>query len=243
MAKVIFGPYFTKKIKFPQHDSSNNGKGGSKPDDYNQMKVWYESVKRIKVNAIIFHNELSLKFTKKHETPKIKFSCWNKHTRPSYNDERFVAYRKMLRKHPEFDFVFMTDLYDVKFIQNPFELVEKNLDYDLFLGSENLSKFNSKWMVQKSREMKIPLIKNKYAPGSIAYNAGIIGGSRKILLLLLDEMVKYFKNIHPKYNANMPVYNLAVEKLSKDYKIFTGFPLHNRFRSKKVPPGVFIKHK
>lgn len=241
MANVVFGPYLTKRLKFHQHDSSNGGKGGAKPNDYNQMKNWYESVKKCNLNGVILHNECSPEFIKKFSTEKISFFNWEKKHRPSYNDERFYAYHEYLVCHPKVERVFFTDLFDVRFCANPFKLMEKNPEHDLFFGEELMSKSSSRWMVRKCREMKLQLITGGYHPGQVIYNAGIIGGKRKHILNLLIDMKSIFDKIHPRYNANMPVFNFAASRTPS--KIFSGPPLHNKFRSNKVPEGTYIKHK
>ena len=73
----IFTTYFTKNRNFSQHDCS---KGGCKPNNFQVMKKWYESVWRLQLNAVIFHNELSCGFMNKYETKNIKFvlvAIWN----------------------------------------------------------------------------------------------------------------------------------------------------------------------
>jgi hypothetical protein len=240
LADVIFGPYFTKNINYHQHDSSHKGRGGSKPNDYKQMQNWYESIQKFDLNAVIFHNEHSKRFIEKYSTDKISFQSWHKKHRPSYNDERIWTYREYLTTHPEIERVFMTDLYDVQFFGNPFELFE-NHSARIFAGEELLSKYSSRWMVRKCREMKTPLIQNKYAPGCKIYNAGIIGGYREDVLELLERMVKRFLKIPKKFNANMPVFNLCLQEMNT--KIFSGYPLHNKFRSQKYEDGIYIKHK
>ena len=241
MVDVIFGPYLTKRIKYHQHDSSNGGKGGAKPDDYNQMKNWYESIKKFNLNAVVVHNENSQAFVEKYTTDKIVFFNWDKKHRPSYNDERFYAYHEYIVRHPKIQRVFFTDLYDVRFFGNPFKLMDLKPDCGLFFGEEAMSKSSSKWMVRKCREMKLQLIKGSYSPGQIIYNAGIIGGHREHILKFLVDMEAVFKNIHPRFNANMPVFNLCADRTAS--KIFSGHPLHNKFRSNKVPEGIYIKHK
>lgn len=242
MADIILAPYFTKNIEYHQHDSSNKGRGGSLPNDYNQMKNWYESVIKIDASACIFHNELSEEFIQKYQTDKIQFFKWTKEHRPSYNDERFYAYYEFLNRNPQIERIFCTDLYDVVFFQNPFRLMDKNPDYNFFSGSEKITSYSSKWMVRKCKEMKFPSSRAGFTPGNFLYNAGIVGGQRDCILRLFQSMIQKFNKINKKANANMPVYNYCLENLV-NVKIFTGFPLHNVFNSHQVLDGLYIKHK
>jgi hypothetical protein len=241
LADLIFSPYFTKDIKFHQHDSSNGGKGGSLPNDYEQMRGWYESVKRIGVDAVIIHNELSDEFIDRYQTDKIQFIRWEKQNRPSYNDERFYAYYEYITLHEDITRVICTDLYDVVFYQNPFDLMNKQPEYDVFAGSEHTGKWSAKWMINKCKEMKFPTSRQNFS-SPFMYNAGIMGGTRERMLQLFKCMIDCFSQIDKRFNANMPVYNHCLDQL-EFFKIFTGFPLHNVFNSNKVTNGLYIKHK
>jgi len=242
LVDVILAPYFTKNINFHQHDSSNRGKGGSLPNDYNQMKNWYESIVKLDINACIFHNELSEDFIAKYKKDNIIFQKWNKAHRPSYNDERFYAYLDFIDSHKNIDRIFCTDLYDVIFYKNPFQLMDTLKDYQILCGAEQITRYNSKWMTRKCKEMNYPVSRDGFSTSSFLYNAGIIGGKRENIRHLFKDMIGDFSKIDPKFNANMPVYNHCLEK-QKDINIFSGFPLHNIFNSNKVTEGLYIKHK
>lgn len=240
---LILAPYLTKELGFRQHDSSNNGTGGSRPNDYSQMRDWYESVKALDTHAIIVHNELSTCFTTTYTTPFITFFEWTKQHRPSYNDERFYCYYHILKHNPHVTRVFLTDLYDVTFLRNPFLLMDKHPEYDIFSGRETLHGDGARWMRDKCKEMRYPTSRKNFAAHHFLYNAGIIGGKRTPIMALLRIMLKDFDALNQKYNANMPVYNRCIETLEKTYQIFTGYPLHNAFRTYFSLPGTYIQHK
>jgi hypothetical protein len=189
------------------------------------------------MGGLIFHNECSPEFCSKYKN--VKFVKWEKKNRLSYNDERFYMYLEYL-KNSDLDYVMCTDLYDVEFYGNVLDFMSRS-SYDLFLGSEKMSKSSSKWMVRKCREMDLKLIKEKYAPGTTIYNAGIIGGKKDKVIELFEIMVDRFSTIDEKFNANMPVFNWAVERMNAN--ILTGSPLHNRFRTERNPDKDYIKHK
>ena len=235
MNEIIMAPYFTRRIGFSQHDSS----GGAKPNDFNLIKSWYETVWKLSVNAVIFHNELSNEFIKKYTTKYISFVRYDKVHRPSYNDERFYCYRDYLERNKNINRIICTDLFDVKFLKNPFELF--SMGYDLYVGSEEKSHPSSygwKWVNKKLKEQKL----KQLSKDDTMFNAGICGGDRKKFIKLLDMMIEIFEETPSRFNANMPVYNDCLRRL-KSWKIFTGFPLHNIFESNKVLKGVYIKHK
>jgi len=243
---VIFTTYLTKKLGFSQHDSSNNRKGGSKPDDFKLMKNWYESIIKIlnkNTHAVIFHNECSPLFTKQYETPFLKFEKWEKQHRPSYNDERFYCFLEYLTTNLNIDNAFWVDMFDVVFYDNPFQIIKD--DYQIYCGSEQRSKpgsFNWKWVNRKmQREGKLPPLGKE----DTIYNAGCCGGHRSKVISLLKYMTTILDTKPKKFNLNMPIFNHSLRELkqTRGWKVFTGYPLHNVFESNVVKTGTFIKHK
>jgi len=247
VVNVIFTSYFTKKLGFSQHDSSHGGKGGSQPDDYKLMKNWYETTCKVlspHTHAVIFHNECSEKFCQKYSNEFLTFVRWEKEHRPSYNDERFYAFREYLTLHPEITNAISTDMFDVQILRNPFDLFFHQPDYDIYCGSEKKNvagSFGRKWVNNKMKKYKLGAIPNEDG----VYNAGICGGNRDLLIRFYDIMVDLFKKISPKENANMAVFNKALRMVKETggWRVFTGHPLHNVFESNKVQPDTYIKHK
>ncbi len=227
----IFTTYLTKNLDFSQHDCSGN----AKPNNYKLMSGWYNSVKKFDLNGVVFHNELSEDFIKKYTTDQIKFEKYTKVHRPSYNDERFYCYKSYLLNNPEVKRVIFTDMFDVQFFGNPFKVFSE--EYDLYLGSETRKAHASKWLTMKMKQVGLkPLNKSM-----VIYNAGIIGGERGPILEFLDGMIELLNKVPTNINANSPVYVHYTNRIYKG-RIFTGHPLHNKFRSNK-PGGAFIKHK
>ena len=75
------------------------------------------------------------------------------------------------------------------------------------------------------------------------YNAGVIGGSRGLLLEFLNHVTNVLDKTPSSLNCNMPVVNLVVHKYF-DNRLFTGFPFTSRFyKRQKSPRGVYIIHK
>lgn len=238
--------YLTKRIGFSQHDSSHGGKGGSNPDDYKLIKNWYESVLRVldrDTHAVIFHNECSEWFCKKHSTEFLSFVRWDKNHRPSYNDERFYAFREYLTINDQYKRAISTDMFDVQIFRNPFLLMDKMHGFALFCGSEKNNvphSYGRKWVNNKMRRCKLGVLSND----DIVYNAGICGGSRKNLLSFYETMISHFNRIPNGENANMAVFNRSIRDMKTfAWDVFTGHPLHNIFESKKATPETYIKHK
>ncbi len=225
---LIFSSYFTSK-KCPQRKRKL-----FQSDSYGLIKGWYESIVKLDLKGIIFHDSLSGEFVREYENRNVSFEKWELGAR-STNDERFICYRDFIFAHEGIDNFFFTDLFDVIFYKNPFDLLSD--DYDIYVGSEH--RYNTKWMW------------NAYtrAYGQFYYrdkkllNAGIIGGTRKNICLLLDKMVEDFISIRPHVNANMAALNKNTYDLFDEERICTGFPLHSRFKGNQRKGNFYIKHK
>jgi len=231
---IIMAPFFTKKTIFSQHDSTLGQCG---KDNFKVISRFYESVIKQNLKCVIFHNECSDEFVNKYQTNNIKFIYSDQQHRPSYNDERFYCYLDYLEKNTLIDNVFCTDIFDVEFYQNPFKILEKKTD--LYVGSESKKK-SLKWLNIKFDQCKFP----RLSPKEDYYNAGIVGGSREKIIEFLKVMILQFNNIDKNINSNMPVFILSVKKMQKQgWKIFTGYPLHNEFKTNKNKELAYIKHK
>lgn len=234
---VIFGPNFTKDLKVYQRNCTL----GKKLTDWQKMENWYNSVKNLNLNAVIFHNELSDTFIEKYQTSKIIFENWKEQNRLSYNDERFFAFLNYLKNNPQIKRVFCTDIYDIIFYKNPFELMDLNPDYKIFSGSQVYNSSTKVWMGFKYLEINQKSFLNTCIVNNSFFNAGIIGGYRENIIYLFEDMIMEFEKIDKKLNSNMAVYNVCLSKIKE--KIFYGYPLHNIFMSNVAEKGVYIKHK
>ena len=141
MNGVILTSYFTKKKHPNQYWDTDvvgrNADGFVGNNDFNYIKKWYESLVRLKLSGVVFHDNLSNHFTNKYANKYIKFqrvedSQW------SNNDYRFYCWRDYLQGK-DYDWVFHNDVADVVVIQNPVKLLEDNPEYTFFACRDNCS--------------------------------------------------------------------------------------------------------
>jgi len=233
---VIMTTYFCKK-KDPQRIKY------ASCNDINYIKVWYDSIKKLDLNGIIFHDGLDNEFIKKYKTDKINFIYINSSDyNLSLNDLRFLVYLEYLEKNKNIKNVFMTDGNDVTVKMNPFE----KLDFkNIYAGSEKNP--GLKWVNIKvevyNKNNKLNFDRNKI---KLLYNAGILGGNRENILIFLEKMKEKFLNIDDKYknsNLNMIVFNdIIYNEINIDIK--TGFPLHSVYKKyENKRDDVFFIHK
>jgi len=117
--KVVLSCYFTGKKDPIHHEHLRNETRNA--DDYRYMKPLYESCKKLNLHLIIFHDNLSSEFIKKHQTKKIIFRRVKLVSKMSINDERFIIYYEYLTKNP-YEVVFSSDISDVYLTKNPFHI-------------------------------------------------------------------------------------------------------------------------
>ncbi len=119
---VLFSCYFIKK------ENPQNGEIQGKAN-FEYIRNWYESVKKLNINAIIIHDGIDEQFIKEYETEKIYFRRFNPGNHPII-DERWIIFYIFI-KATNIQKAFFTDIGDVIVTKNPFHLVcdKKKLVY------------------------------------------------------------------------------------------------------------------
>ncbi len=239
---VIFTSYFT---------SENDPQRGKpkRPNQFSYLKDWYNSVVRLNMRAIVFHDGLNPQFQHKltQHYSGISFVHVPSLNDRSTNDARFYSYLNYLEQHPEIHSVILTDISDVQFQKDPFELMDLlgkwlyvGTDIDIFPTMHTMP-----WIHERLNNCfsHSPQLMEEIMDMDTVYNAGVIGGSRELMLSALTRIVGYLDISPPELNCNMPAVNAALHRHFFD-DIFTGYPLTSRFlRRQETPKGVYILHK
>ena len=242
---VVFTSYFTST-----EDSQR--KRHVKPNKFQYMKEWTLSLKKLGMEAVVFHDGLDAGFQHRLSQfySNISFEFVKSLRNRSTNDARFYAYLDYLQHHPNIDRVLLTDISDVRFQFNPFELMSLLGDW-LYIGTD-IDIFPSMKTMQWIHER----LRGCFGSYSVdhgdlsqlmeldtVYNAGTVGGSRDMVLTALWRIVEYLNLTPTQLNCNMPAVNYAVHKHFYE-KVFTAYPLNSRFlRRQASPKGVYIIHK
>ena len=227
LMNVVFSCYFCSR-KDPQR------KVTWKANSFDVIRTWYNSIHDLNMRGLIFHDKLSPEFVRRYETTKVSFVKCELGPR-SLNDERFYIYHNYLSKHPKWLSVFATDISDVVFFRNPFSLFldVAHRGHRIFSGSEpSIIHMHSRYR---------QVFGGRF-PYKTVLNAGVMGGNRADLLFLWQHMINYFDKLPVKINANMSVYNRVMREQFLG-KIFTGYPLHSKFKAFQSSGDFFIKHK
>lgn len=239
----IFTTYFTTMAD-PQR------KRGRNPNQFQYMRNWYQSVNHLGLRAVVFHDNLSPQFVQKLTNENVSFVKVSSLHNRSTNDARFYVYLSYLQTHPEVRRLFLTDVSDVVFQRDPFELVDLLGDW-LYVGTDinffpdlqsmpwmtsRLTQCFGRWSVEHGPVRRVLQLKT-------VFNAGVIGGSRSKMLAALLRITQTLDHTPHEHNCNMPAVNYAMHHYFNDV-IFTGFPLTSHFLQHQVnPKGVYIIHK
>ena len=241
---VVLTSYFTSA-----RDSQRNVSVA--PDRFQYMSEWLLSVRALGLRAVVFHDGMAARF--QHRLSRLHPSLGLRRVRSlagrSTNDARFFAYLAFLHARPEIRHVLLTDVADVRLQRSPFQLMALLGDW-LYVGTDTdffPSMRSMGWLRPRLEACLRP--SGLLAPLSqlldldSVYNAGVIGGSRHVVLTALTLITHYLAATPPTRNCNMPVVNFALHRHLYE-RIFTGFPLTSRFlRQQTLPRGVYIVHK
>lgn len=225
---------------------------------YEYVRPWLESVRRQGLSALVLHDNLDARLILELQTPRIRFRTVPTSGLMELADERWIFYLSVLLNRPisihdapyhvlqpmtapvKFRYVLFTDCHDVYFVNNPFKLMFGN--YKLFIGNEG-SSWNS-WMYSASSRCGIGAFDT-----NVTWNAGIVGGDHAEVLRLVRKMVILLLFQHSRYNryqsrlCDMPALNMIISSMYKRGDVFTGWPLHSRFKYYEKTSTVFIRHK
>ena len=242
---VILTSYFTS-----QEDCQRNK--SVSPNRVRYMLDWLVSVRDQGLTAVVFHDQLDSGFCQRvmQYHPGVSFVQVSPPLNRTTNDARFYAYLNYLYTQPDLTRVLLTDISDVRFLRNPFDLMRLLGDW-LYIGTDidifpNMG--SQRWITEHlegcfgTHALHHGPLRPLMSQDTV-YNAGVIGGSRHIMLALLEHVVQYLDTTAPSLNCNMPAVNYVVHRYFHR-QVYTGFPLTSRFLSfQSSPKGVYIIHK
>ena len=237
----VMSTYFTS-VKNPQTSFTFLKNG------YRFVQQWFESIIRIGVRAVIFHDGLTedLQNRMKNLYSHVHFQKIDVGLKErSPNDYRFYLYHQYLSSHPEIQNIVFTDIRDVIFLNDPFEVMRVIGDY-IFMGVSRTFYENTwcngwvhqllKWCHSKDSE-------SKWVKLHPFYNAGVIGGTRHAMLNFMTKMIQYLDGTPHKHNCNMATITLVTHKHFYENS-FSGYPFQSAFKLNLTgPQGLAIKHK
>lgn len=244
MSNVIFSAYFTsvydknREIYIPK-------------DSYQYMSPIYNSVIKLKLNLIIFYDDLSSEFVNEHTTQKIKFVKidMKKFNNFEPHDIRFIVLNKFLKKH-NYENMFLTDLCDVFINKNPFNIFKNNSILCIQQDVDQTIKDNIWSRINFCRICKVNKIEDTILGPYVnnrLMNCGIIGGSKHVFIefirLMANKIIDLtnggYQGIKDMIVVNYVFYKYYNNKIT----VFTGDMLHSPFHKYIVSDKYYFSHK
>jgi hypothetical protein len=221
-------------------------------DDFEKVKEWYDSILKLKIKGIIFHNTFSDKTVEKYQNDFVSFVRVEYDTRFSPNVFRYLIYQEFLQRYSSnISNLFVTDISDVVVLQNPFiqPLFLENPSF-IFCGDEEKI-LENEWMMEHSSHLR------KSISGFKEYeelnsqrkllNCGIIGGN----ILMMKSLIESLAEIHRKYTISndtpftldMGAFNYIIHTKFSD-KVIHGRPVNTEFKKYETECGdCWFRHK
>lgn len=256
--EVVVTCYFTLKPD-PQTGFSRNSA------DFKYIQPWYDSLLKTGANGIILHDGLEAEFIARYQTPTIQFRCCEMGNYSIF-EERWLLYHLFLQQLPQLEKVFFTDSNDVFITQNPFPFITS--ETALYVGRDNANRIkDSGWL--EAERLKFLEESNYNLPKSYeyqwVYNAGVTGGSYRVMLFLTREMAKLIFKATSNHHKDMSLLNIVIHEhffpfLSKynweqqlvdpkndafasHSQLITGYPFNSGFKDFDFDSTAYFIHK
>jgi hypothetical protein len=220
-------------------------------DDYNLIQTWCESITKLELQGIIFHNNYSHAFCEKYSNKFIQFIKIDFDTAYKPNVFRYLIYDEFLKTQHNIKNIFVTDITDVVVIQNPFktEFFKTNTN-KIFCGDEPTI-LQNEWMQAHSEHLRLQITDylqfEKTFANEPLLNCGIIGGNIKIMQNLISQLAQIHKqyNFENKtaYTGDMGAFNYIM-RTKFNTQFLHGFPINTIFKKYETArTDCWFRHK
>mmetsp|Transcript_115053 Transcript_115053/g.321557 ORF Transcript_115053/g.321557 Transcript_115053/m.321557 type:complete len:325 (+) Transcript_115053:75-1049(+) len=232
-------------------------RGGYIKPDFGYFERFYRSILAIpggRAKAVILHDFLPENMTSRFTTADgsfsfVKVDISNVDHLLGLNDLRYQLYEEEVKKHPEWDTVFMTDSRDVVVLHNPCVLAERQPD-KVFVGSQQDSMKPRWWFNESFHAMGGKYLEwyEAQPDGKTKLSAGIMGGKRDLVLkglaqlnaALMDPELELRKKGHT-VAVNMAAFNYVFHG-DMEQNVVTGHPVHSKWNEWENRTDVYFWH-
>ncbi len=207
-------------------------------DAFDRIKDWYDSIVRLRLKGIVFHNTFSPKTVETYQNEQVTFVSvpFDKSLNP--NAFRYLVYQDFIAQHSDrITNLFVTDISDVVVLQNPFvQPLFLSRPEALFCGDE-LEVLDNEWMRNHSTHLRnsIPDFAEyeRQHRQQTLLNCGIIGGSVLVMKTLMDHLAHIHRSytVHnpTPYTLDMGAFNF-VARTAFAGRLLHGAPINTRFK-------------
>lgn len=202
------------------------------------IRPWWNSMHRVGLRGTILHDVLPEEFLAGQQSPLVDFVRVTPGVWPLYH-ERHRLIRDYLHEVDD-ELVLMTDVSDVAFRRNPFDVLREASGRRLGVGSESTLIGASRFMREEMQQQFGDVL---YADRTLL-NPGIFGGERKRVLALLTDVVAEAAAATVRCaGTDMSLFNKVLYDRYAPEEFLTGHPLHSRFRHWEFDTTAAVIHK
>ena len=220
-------------------------------DDYSIIQDWLNSISKLKLRGIVFHNNCSVATCERYQNEYITFIKIDHDVQFNPNVYRYNIYNEFLKLNSEFiNNIFFTDISDVIVLKNPFlEQLYIDNPTSIFCGDEPKI-LNNEWMQQHSENLRnnihdYEMYESNFA-NSVLLNCGIMGGN----ITVMKQFINKLWTIHQKYNSDnktaftgdMGAFNYLI-RTQYNNKVIHGNPVNTEFKKYLENTDCWFKHK
>ncbi|MFY9255410.1 MAG: hypothetical protein WAO83_18305 [Fuerstiella sp.] len=203
------------------------------------ISPWWTTINKVGLHGIILHDGLPADFIADATTDCVSFQKCELGNFPILHQRHF-AVRDYLQQS-EHEFVLVTDVSDVAIKRDPFELIAANADNcRLFIGSEEKTIARNKCL---RNELAGQYGEVRFSDRPVV-NPGILGGRRQQVIDFLNLLTAEIEELGDRLLASdMSIINQVFHSHYDLSEVFTGSPLHSRFRKWDYNTPAAVMHK
>jgi hypothetical protein len=245
---VICTTYFSQK-KHPndpndRYVSGRQDDGRVLQNSIKYIEPWYNSIKNLSLNGVVFYDNLDDDFINRYKTDFIDFVKVQP-SEYSNNDWRFFCYREYFEKNPA-DFIFLSDGSDVTVVKDPSKIITDYPEIDIFVCKDSIKLYDFPYM-QIHKDAKwdglIFFLLNQHKFDLI--NMGVIGGRYNNIMDFLDKFCLTRLQLgFPDFNSDMWLGQYIFRYLMCDKNLLIGQPFTSVFKGyEKDRKDIYFIHK
>lgn len=220
-------------------------------DDFSLVLAWAESITRLGLQGIIFHNNFSALTCALHQNEHIHFVKIDYNNQYNPNVYRYLLYAQFFKKYaPLLKNVFCTDISDVEVLKNPFLEKEYLLHPDFLFCGDEPKILDNEWMQLHSQHLRAQL--SDYAvyesnfKNHTLLNCGVVGGTIDVMYPFINAL----SQIHAQYNGDnktsytgdMGAFNYLI-RTQYTNRVKHGKPVNTEFKKYEIDASCWFKHK
>jgi hypothetical protein len=208
-------------------------------DDFSIIEKWANSIAKLNLQAIIFHNNFSEETVLKYQSAHLIFIKIVHDIRFNPNVFRYFVYTQFLKKYCDsIDSLFVTDVSDVLVLKNPFiqPLFTDNSDF-ISCGDEPTN-LDNEWMQLHGSHLRSRI--TDYIEIELAnqlqrlLNCGVIGGTIQTIKPLIESIWQIHENYNfdntTSFTGDMGAFNYILRK-NYNNRILHGTPVNTIFKA------------